>query len=378
MIRTWLALLCALAFSGIAGNAQDSQAATNATVISESLSMYSEMSVSSKVVGSLKKGDRVTVGLEIRGSDGAWCGVRGIAGLTGAAYVPCRGLERDPRTAAPAPTALAPLRLEWPAWLMAPDARMISQRTKAAGQTVRGSAETCPGDVLGKPSQGCLERVYKSTRALSDLYDYFGDLLGQNGYTTHSPSNEPYADLPLGNSIGEPFAQLNMREYPVPMDATQYRQIRIFMRQPQTPTTQVEITFMVKGGSEEASPKAPSIPAKLGDDSPAWYEVMPRNKNDWKWAIQSVAGHTAAGIKYTNYYYEQATGRSVDARLPLPNGGVIVHVFPDCAFYLEDEKGNRMKFANAKEARGKAVGPGNWTVYPIKVGGVDVFFNSNF
>jgi hypothetical protein len=284
-------------------------------------------------------------------------------------------LRRDPPPAPPAVRSLPALLLEWPDWLEAPGGRLTSQRTNPPGRVPTWSVESCPGDVIGKLSQGCLARVYESPRPLSSLYEYFGGLLEQHGYTTQSASTGPYGNLELGTWIADPFAQLKVREYPVPQADTYYRQIHIFLRQPQTPTTKVEITFMVKNGQAmEAPAPAPPRPA-AATDGPAWYEAMPKDRNSWTWAIQSVATRKGSEVKYTNYYYEQATNRIVDERLPLPNGGMIVHAFPvDCAFYVQDESGHNTKFANAREAIGKAVGPGNWTVYPIRVSGVVVYF----
>ncbi len=382
-MKTLLVLLYALAASSAPGNSQDSTAATNATVINESLPVYSQMSRFSKVVRSLKKGDKVTVDLELSGAGEPWCSLPRLGGSGGTGYVQCKGLERAPRApepSTPADRSFVPLLLEWPGWLEVPGGRLISKRTNAPGRIGKWSVETCPGDVIGKPSQGCLARVYQSSRPLRELYEYFDGLLSQYGYTTQNASRKPYANLELGKFIAEPFAQLKMREYPVQGEETYYQQIVIFMRQPQSPTTKVEITFMVKNGSSRApvAMKVASTPPQQASSSSAplaWYEVTPRSKDEWKWAIQSVATRSGAGVKYTNYYYEQATNRIVDERLPLPNGGVIVHAFPvDCAFYIEDDRGNRTKFASAQEAKGKAVSPGNWTVYPIKVSGVVVYF----
>jgi hypothetical protein len=71
-------LFVVLAMASLSWGAQDSAAATNATVMSESLPVYSRMSTSSTVVTSLKKGDKVTVTIEIKGTDLAWCSVRGV------------------------------------------------------------------------------------------------------------------------------------------------------------------------------------------------------------------------------------------------------------------------------------------------------------
>ncbi len=73
-------------------------------------------------------------------------------------------------------------------------------------------------------------------------------------------------------------------------------------------------------------------------------------------------------LKHARYYW------LLLGREPSDAAAVIIHVFPSSAFYIEDERGNRTKFANAQEAKGKAVGPGNWTAYPIEVRGVVVYF----
>jgi hypothetical protein len=277
-------------------------------------------------------------------------------------------------------SSLSPLRLEWPAWLQVPGGVLISQRAKPRGRIVTGSADSCPGDVLGKPSQGCLTRVYESHVPLASLYSYFGSLLQQNGYTTQNPTERPYSNPQSGSWIADPLAELKMRQYPAPGDDSYYRHVEIFLRQPRTPRTKVEITFLTKNGRMVEAP-VPNI-APLADRADRklrqmWQDLpspTPRSRDEWQWVIQSVATGTGAEIKYTNYYYEQATGRSVNQLLPLPDGGVIVHVFPDAGFYLEDDNGNSVKFGNSKDAIGKTVAPGNWTVYPIKVSGVDVYF----
>ncbi len=82
-MKTLLVLLYALAASSAPGNSQDSTAATNATVINESLPVYSQMSRFSKVVRSLKKGDKVTVDLELSGAGEPWCSLPGLGGSGG-------------------------------------------------------------------------------------------------------------------------------------------------------------------------------------------------------------------------------------------------------------------------------------------------------
>jgi len=62
--------------------------------------VHSAPSARSKVVKSLSKGTTVTVGIELKTSDGAWCGIteQGISSISG--YVPCDSLNQ--RKTAPA------------------------------------------------------------------------------------------------------------------------------------------------------------------------------------------------------------------------------------------------------------------------------------
>jgi hypothetical protein len=64
----------------------------------------------------------------------------------------------------------------------------------------------------------------------------------------------------------------------------------------------------------------------------------------------------------------------VEEPLTLPAGAAIVGVFPDdCAFSVRDELGHSFTFRNEDEAKAKRLGPGTWSVYPLKCGGVNVF-----
>jgi hypothetical protein len=376
----------------------------------------------------------------------------------------------------PAPRATqetAPLTLEWPEWLQVPRGRVVSQRTNPRGRTWTWSEESCPGDVIGKPSQGCLKKVVQSSLSLQEIYNQLEALLEQHGYTARSQGTGPSANLELRKSISPPFAELKLREYPFPQDPNSFRQLEILMRQPDSPGTRLEMSFLVREAAtvavkplsgtwafthfvgersvgtitlrqvgsglagvwhtQSGKPERDTsvsgqvegntvhLIRSMGDlkkeysltvsadgdhiegygegrsgervtlnmertltpqSSPAadvgkaaWYEAMPRNRGDWKWAIQSVATRMGSEVKYQNFYYEQSTERTVVDRLALPDGGTIVHAFPvDCAFYVQDERGNYQKFANAQEASGKKIGPGNWTVYPIQVSGVVVYF----
>src|SRR5262249_8419026 len=78
---------------------------------------------------------------------------------------------------------------------------------------------------------------------MKDLYEFLGALLDQQGYSAHNPA-----------WINNVFASLIMRQYPLPGHRDYYREMHIFLRQPQTPTTKIEITFMVKGGELAETP----------------------------------------------------------------------------------------------------------------------------
>jgi hypothetical protein len=151
-------------------------------------------------------------------------------------------------SAAAEPTA--PLRLEWPAWLAIPGGQLVSQRTNPPGRAGVGPDATCPGDVAGKRSQGCLKKVYTSSRPMKEVYEELGNLLERNGFSTESASKKPYANLQLGKSVGDVFGSLNMRQYPDRQNEDVYRQLDIFLRQPSESGTKVQITFIVKGGEE--------------------------------------------------------------------------------------------------------------------------------
>jgi hypothetical protein len=109
-----------------------SAATGQATVQSESLSVFSRMDSTSGVVRTLKKGDVVVIEVSIQGEEGAWCAIREPAENKDLGYVLCRflssppgpkaptpsaALASAPRTAASAPpTALAPLDDIWDRW----------------------------------------------------------------------------------------------------------------------------------------------------------------------------------------------------------------------------------------------------------------------
>ena len=73
-------------------------------------------------------------------------------------------------------------------------------------------------------------------------------------------------------------------------------------------------------------------------------------------------------------YYDAATDRNVEKPLTLTAGAAIVGVYPnDCAFSVRNESGNSFTFQNEGEAKVKGLGPGTWSVSPLKCGGVAVF-----
>ncbi len=85
--------------------AQSQQAVGNATVKSDSLVAYAGMSMTSAVVKTLKKGDKVRVRFEVGTSAGSWCAIREAGQTEGSGYVLCRGLEREDRPKSPVPSA---------------------------------------------------------------------------------------------------------------------------------------------------------------------------------------------------------------------------------------------------------------------------------
>jgi hypothetical protein len=101
---------------------------------------------------------------------------------------------------------------------------------------------------------------------------------------------------------------------------------------------------------------------------------LPPPRGTWTWEIQSVAQRRGSEIKYSSFYYEASTDRSVEQPLALPAGATIVGVFPDdCAFSVRDALGHFFTFRNEDEAKAKELGPETWSVYPLKCGGVNIF-----
>jgi hypothetical protein len=106
MRMDWLRASCVLTtvLAGQAAWAQPEQA----TVKGDSVKVYREMSARGEVVGVLKAGDVVQVGLSMTGEEGSWCGVARIDPPRNLGYVPCGALERQPPRQDAAPPAAAP------------------------------------------------------------------------------------------------------------------------------------------------------------------------------------------------------------------------------------------------------------------------------
>lgn len=84
---------------------------------------------------------------------------------------------------------------------------------------------------------------------------------------------------------------------------------------------------------------------------------MPPPPGTWTWEIQSVAQRRGSEIKYSSFYYEASTDRSVEQPLTLPAGATIVGVFPDDrAFSVRDALGHSFTFRNEDEAKAKGLG----------------------
>lgn len=92
--------MCFLVMAGITPGAWcargENQAARWSTVKSESLTVYSGMSFTSAIVKSLKRGDRVSVELDLTSGSEHWCQVREAGEIKPAGFVPCEDLDRPP------------------------------------------------------------------------------------------------------------------------------------------------------------------------------------------------------------------------------------------------------------------------------------------
>jgi uncharacterized protein YgiM (DUF1202 family) len=92
-VYLFLAICCILfsAFESKAANEETGQA----TVKSDSLTVFSRTSSKSEIVKTLRKGDVVTVEFELEGTEGAWCGIIEERETSISGYVQCQYLERQ-------------------------------------------------------------------------------------------------------------------------------------------------------------------------------------------------------------------------------------------------------------------------------------------
>jgi hypothetical protein len=84
-------------FAALGYGAQGAQDRGHANVKSETSDVHAEMSKASKVLLSLKKGESVTVKLDMRISAGCWSHIKVAAPTEASGYVPCSDLERAPQ-----------------------------------------------------------------------------------------------------------------------------------------------------------------------------------------------------------------------------------------------------------------------------------------
>jgi hypothetical protein len=102
--------LC-LTLLAAAAHAQTVAAGARAVVSSDTLSVYATMSESGDVRVTLKRGDAVTIGLVLFGTDTTWCAVSKAGETKRLGFASCESLEPDRggAAAAPAPTPPTPV-----------------------------------------------------------------------------------------------------------------------------------------------------------------------------------------------------------------------------------------------------------------------------
>lgn len=86
--------IAAVWFPGLGEGAQSTQDRGHASVKSETADVHAEMSKTSKVLLSLRKGESVTVRFDLLTSDGSWCYIKAAAPTEISGYVPCGDLAR--------------------------------------------------------------------------------------------------------------------------------------------------------------------------------------------------------------------------------------------------------------------------------------------
>ena len=125
----------------------------------------------------------------------------------------------------------------------------------------------------------------------------------------------------------------------------------------------------------KTAPSVPSTPPPQTHKEGELGFSGPPPRGTWRLVLQSVAVRVDGKTQYSSFYYDASTGQSIDhPAIPLPVGGFIVGVFPDdCTFRVQDQAGRSFTFKDEKEAKGKTLGPGTWSLFPIKCGGVALF-----
>lgn len=103
----------------------------------------------------------------------------------------------------------------------------------------------------------------------------------------------------------------------------------------------------------------------------AWRGAYCQTQEKYKWALRCMQLSNGRTVQS---YYEPTTDRSHREPLPLPQGGLIVSVFPDDReFTLTNDMGYKTKYENARAAIGQRVPLGKWTVFTSNPGGIAVF-----
>ena len=193
-----------------ANTRQSPQEEWRATVKSDSLSIYSDASTSSKPVGVLQKGDVVIIKLEIVGEGTTWCSIADTKNQAVSGYVKDSGLEREQTPALeswslqPPPPSLAELEL-------LEEAKAIEEASRAGKVSLnRGSLPFKRNEVkIG------VERFFNSRFGRSLPVSAFGQtaLHGRLGFNhsnafdiaVHPDSLEGRAILSLLRAQGIPF-----------------------------------------------------------------------------------------------------------------------------------------------------------------------------
>ena len=134
MITRWTLLISILLLSSAAIHAaafgqepRRNQSSWRPTVECDSLVVYSQMSIESRVVGRLKKGDAVRIDLEFISAEGAWCSVAEPGKRARLGYVQSECLEREQ------PESVTQWQAQSPSAQTRPDTEPL-QRTDTASQ----------------------------------------------------------------------------------------------------------------------------------------------------------------------------------------------------------------------------------------------------